>query len=326
MSLTVNHQTNDISNATGTILVNGVAVGGDNTKPYGSRGVFAGGDDPNGSNTIDYIDITYTGNATDFGDLSLQSSGLAGCSNGSRGVFNLGYVFGGSEGRSNVLEYITIASTGNATDFGDLTVARNVAGACSNTTRGVWGGGHFSTPQNVIDYITIATTGNATDFGDLLATAYGLAGCSDHSTRGVFGGGYNSDTIQYITIATAGNATDFGNLIQAKNNIGSCSSETRGLFAGGSLGTTSNITDEIDYITISTTGNATDFGNLLGSVRSITATSNGTRGVFASGNNGGGNSDFSNVIQYVTIASTGNATDFGDLTVAREAAGACSGT
>ena len=44
MSLTVNHQTNDISNATGAILFNGVAVGGDNSPVwYGARSVLAGG-------------------------------------------------------------------------------------------------------------------------------------------------------------------------------------------------------------------------------------------------------------------------------------------
>ena len=50
-----------------------------NIKNYGtwptsalSRGLFMGGEDPNGAvNAIDYITISATGNATDFGDLSL---------------------------------------------------------------------------------------------------------------------------------------------------------------------------------------------------------------------------------------------------------------
>ena len=62
---------------------------------------------------------------------------------------------------------MTIASTGDAADFGDLTVARLQSfGGMSDTTRGVFGGG--TNPDNVtIDYITIATTGNAADFGDM---------------------------------------------------------------------------------------------------------------------------------------------------------------
>jgi hypothetical protein len=80
----------------------------------------------------------------------------------------------------NVIDYVTIATTGNATDFGDLTLARfNLAG-CSSTTRGLFGGGYAgSDVTNVIDYITIAATGNATDFGDLSVARQKLAACSN---------------------------------------------------------------------------------------------------------------------------------------------------
>jgi len=80
-----------------------------------------------------------------------------------RGVF----VGGFDTANSNVMDYITIATTGNATDFGDLTVARRYINGCASTTRGVFGGGFDTANSNVIDYITIATTGNATDFGDM---------------------------------------------------------------------------------------------------------------------------------------------------------------
>ena len=41
----------------------------------------------------------------------------------------------------NTIEYVTIASTGNATDFGDLTAARKWWRRCIFTTRGVFAGG-----------------------------------------------------------------------------------------------------------------------------------------------------------------------------------------
>ena len=44
-------------------------------------------------------------------------------------------VSGGSY--SNVMNYVTIASTGNATDFGDLTVARDAMGATSSAHGGL---------------------------------------------------------------------------------------------------------------------------------------------------------------------------------------------
>ena len=38
---------------------------------------------------------------------------------------------------SNVLNYVTISSTGNAQDFGDLTVARDALGATSSAHGGL---------------------------------------------------------------------------------------------------------------------------------------------------------------------------------------------
>ena len=96
---------------------------------------------------------------------------------GDRGVFG-----GGHDGaNSNVIGYITISSTGSATDFGDLTVARYALGATSNgtTDRGVFGGGYTASHSNVIDYITISSTGSATDFGDLTVARGYLAATSD---------------------------------------------------------------------------------------------------------------------------------------------------
>jgi hypothetical protein len=97
---------------------------------------------------------------------------------GGRGVFGGGF----AGGYSDVIDYVEIGSTGNATDFGDLTVARYGPASCSSSTRGLFAGGGIpsgSGVSNVIDYVTIASTGNATDFGDLTVTRYTHAGCSD---------------------------------------------------------------------------------------------------------------------------------------------------
>ena len=71
---------------------------------------------------MDYITISSTGNATDFGDLSFLASGWSGTSNttNERGIFAGGY----DGSNTNLIEYITINSAGDSTDFGDLTVAR----------------------------------------------------------------------------------------------------------------------------------------------------------------------------------------------------------
>ena len=72
------------------------------------------------------------------------------------------------------------ASTGNATDFGDLSVISLYCGAVSNLTRGVFAGGYNTSWQlvNTMEYITIASTGNSTDFGDILHARHSPNGCS----------------------------------------------------------------------------------------------------------------------------------------------------
>jgi len=220
-----------------------------------------------------------------------------------RGICAGGYI---NQSSSNIMEYITIATTGNSTDFGDLTVGRYGASGTASATRGVFGGGYASGNSNVMDYVTIATTGNATDFGDLTQGRSESPSHMTNRTRGIFGMGYSTNqTMDYITIDTTGNASDFGDGTQARYSTMSCSNETRGLTAGGRNGsTTYNI---IDYVTIATLGNATDFGDLsAGARRSGMGLANATRGVFA----GGSSTD---IMDYVTIATTGNATDFGDL-------------
>lgn len=217
----------------------------------------------------------------------------------------------------NVIQYVTIATLGNAIDFGDLTVARWGLGACASSTRGVFAGGSGT---NVIDYVTILTSGNAIDFGDLTRTATTrIEGCAS-STRGVFGGGGTggpgSSVMDYITIASTGNAINFGNLLYNTEGPSSFSSPTRGVFAAGySNGVSPNDQANINYITIASTGNALNFGNLIQGRQGSAGCSNSTRGLIGGGYANPPASVFG--IEFVTIASIGNGTNFGNLTVNR---------
>ncbi len=130
------------------------------------------------------------------------------------------------------MEYITIASTGDATDFGDLTDARRYISGCSSSVRGVFYCGNQPSGSEVIDYITIASTGDATDFGDPASTPNTDSfGCGvSNNTRGVFAGRASPrETIEKVTIASTGNATDFGDLTDAKTFGASCSNGHGGL-------------------------------------------------------------------------------------------------
>jgi len=217
-----------------------------------------------------------------------------------------GLFLGGSGATDRItISYVTIATTGNATDFGDVSADSEQSTGCSSSSRGIMIRGDG---KDSMEYVTIASTGNATDFGDTTIVSYWPA-ATGNQTRGVIKvGNYDVNNIDFITIATTGDATDFGDRTVVSRSSGACSSPTRGLFAGGD--TSGGRLDVIDYITIASAGNATDFGNLTEAREELRGCSNSTRGIFFSGD---GSSAAKTRIDYVTIASTGNATDFGDV-------------
>ena len=74
------------------------------------------------------------------------------------------------------IEKIEIGTTGNSTDYGDLSVSRTGLGSCSSVTRAVFVGG---STVNTMDYVEFSTAGNALDFGDLGIAKLEMAGTSD---------------------------------------------------------------------------------------------------------------------------------------------------
>ncbi len=236
------------------------------TSSYSSstRGIWAGGEPT--TNIIQYVTIATTGDATDFGDLTLARRFCTGTSSATRGL-----TAGGNESPPsspypsvNVIDYTTIASAGDATDFGDLLGKRSGPGALSSPTRALFAGGYSNgspaAATNDITYVEIATTGNSADFGDLTNTRRYLAGVSSN-TRGVFGAGSTpsqNNTIDYITIASTGNATDFGDTTIANEHRAGISNSIRGVWAGQGSPAAGNT---IDFVIIATTGDAKDFGD-----------------------------------------------------------------
>jgi len=293
---------------------------GDTSQRGRGRGVIGGGFTPTLVKTVQYIEIQSSGTSVDFGDKTDTRYAATAVSSTTRGVMAAGHSSSSSPYPVvNTMDYITIATTSNAIDFGDVVVAAaNKTGTCNNT-RGVIIGG-FNPSTKAMDYITIATTGNAADFGDSIHGYYGMnqGGVVNSPTRGLFGGGNDNtyvNSIQYITIATLGDATDFGDLTHTNGyfNVGACS-ETRGLFMGGSdIDSPYATVNTIEYVTIATTGSATDFGDLTLGRYTGEGVSNGTRGVFCGGATGPAAPNAVNNIDYITIATTGNAADFGDM-------------
>ena len=239
-----------------------------------TRGIFAGGDiTPSAyrDHAIDYITISTTGDAKDFGDITdgFNGHGTFHVSDNTRGV-----VGGGNHSPlpyNNNIEFMTIATTGNSNDFGDLTNPMYGVNAAGSPTRGVISAGDMSPSSNFYQYITIQSGGNAVRFGDASQLNSG-GGSVSNAVRGVFTVTTGSTpVIEFVTIATTSSATNFGDLDSGVSGssstrrfqCGACSL-TRGLFAGGYMNSDNTYAplNRIDYITIATTGSSQDFGDL----------------------------------------------------------------
>jgi hypothetical protein len=294
----------------GRKLLVGNVFWGDGT----NRALWAGGENNSSikQNVIQWFQMSTSGTAYDFGDLTVARASLASCASSTRAVFSGGTsssVYGSNDG---TIDYVGFSGRQNAVNFGTMSISRTLHFSHSSSTRGIFAGGYSGaaspsgTVQGNIEYITIASTGNGTSFGSLVTSRH-QAGGSGSTTRAVFGGGdngspgysaTNQNQIDYITIASTGNATSFGIIISAARGVASCSSNTRALFFGGI--TSSGASTTIQYITIASTGNAVTFGDL----------SSGNYGGNATSNNIYGYIGFARVINYVTIASLGNTTSF----------------
>ena len=234
---------------------------------------------------------------------------------GARALFTGGQ----APGDTDTIDFITISTTGNSQDFGNLTSNLSNTGSGASRTRGLICGGEPL--RNDIEFVTFSSTGNATDFGaNLSGNRRGPQNVSS-ATRTCVAGGYTAGSpyprtaaIDYLTMASTGvGGQDFGDLtngVRLFNGGMSCNSTTRGIWIGGS--DPSSGTSHMDSITIATLGDSTDFGD-CSSGMGMKGNCNATRGVWA----GFHTPAVTNIIEFVYIATTGNTQDFGDLTQAR---------
>ena len=295
---------------------------GNTTDRGRGRAVFMGGSQtpntPKIMDTIDYVEMTTSGVGVRFGSLTTTCSQSSAFASSTRGINAGGSTSAPGDNQTNIIEFVTIATEGNGTDFGDLdTVHRRFGGGGhSSQTRGIITGGSGDSPgeTNVIQFVTIASIGNATDFGDLLNPKDNMMSKNGSSTRMLICGGRDytpsatvTNVIEFLTIATTGNSADFGDLTQARYAGTGCGSATRGVIAGGQTPTYVNT---IDFVTIASAGNATDFGDLISTTSFLAGASNSIKGIFA----GGATPTKLSTIQSIEIATTGDAVAFGDNT------------
>jgi len=206
--------------------------------PFGlsnaTRGIAGGG---SFGNTVDYITMASTGTVATFGTLTPSNLGTyqSACMTPTRGVYHQSLKPSPYAG-STFLGNITIATTGDSTQFGDLSQERANIACLSNPTRGIFTGGYQAPAPNYtssMEYVELTSGGNAVFFGDLSAAMKDLNGNCTSPTRAVLAGGYAApvflNTIQYVNIQTLGDAVDFGDLLNPRIYKSSISNAHGGL-------------------------------------------------------------------------------------------------
>ena len=295
---------------------------GADTEP-GARGVFVGGYIGSGPtlNTAnsDYINIASTGDAQNFGDLAQGLRYAAGCSSNTRGLTFSGY---NGTAYSTTIYKTTIASTGSHASFGDVTPAGRLGHSCwSSQTRAIMFSGAVPGAQDgKIKYVTIASEGDTVDFGDLTSYNFRYGSSTGNRTRAIAMGGFQDtplttgavNTIQFVTISTLGNGQDFGELTVASSDGNG--STSNGIISVVALRDNSFSSTTLDQLRPNILSNSYSFGDLSASrvySPNHSCMSSPTRGIF-----GGGVASPAtptDVIDYVSFATEGNAVDFGDM-------------
>ena len=247
---------------------------------------------------------------------------------GTRGVLGSGRSEGGgSQTTVNNIQFINIATTGNAVDFGDVIDPNSRGGGTmSSRTRGI-----ITRPSDdaTLEFITISSTGNSAEFGEDTIARNGAI--MSNQTRGInaSGGPGAVNGISYVTIAQLGNAVDFGDVTLGTGIYGTSGlgNATRGIILAGRIAP-SPMSDgnTMHYITMSTLGNSADFGDVsAGGIYAAGTAANATRGLIL-GIRSGGQPAQSNFIDFVNIASLGNSVRFGELNKSNDPYASYNGT
>ena len=313
-----------------------VPVGPTTYRGNRGRGIFASG--MIGSpltrvKNIDYINIASTGSAAQWGEIITNGMALAGgASNSIRGAYCGGFEGLPTNARISTIQALNIPTNGDIFDFGDLKWTSQQLSGVGNNTRGIYTNGYAYpnmspvNPNNSLNQsytmIEFMSSANRTDFGEIIMNA----ACRDVATcetpiRGYFAGGegtgFDSPTHnKKITIkgfANDSESLNFGELSTMSQRGAAVGSGTRGVFVIGSAHPA--ITNTLEYITLTTLGNSLDFGDATTTKTTINnnAASNTIRGVYHIGRRTSPGDAVTN-LDYITIATTGNAIEFGDLT------------
>tara|TARA_S200000501_G_scaffold372346_1_gene417187 strand:- start:747 stop:1667 length:921 start_codon:yes stop_codon:yes gene_type:complete len=221
-----------------------------------------------------------------------------------------GGVFSGTyKSDMNIMD---IATTGSAVDFGNASKAATFSSGMASATRGVFKQGRSPSTTGIMEYVTFSSGGGVAEFGSDEGIQQDSSASSADGVRGIFGNGTGYDAvIRSINIASTGDSSTFGTLTSGRYMGGGAggASPTRGFFFGGLISGQPAGEKIIETVTFASGGEATKFGELTVGRRAIAAVTNNTRAVSCSGD-----TPATNTMDFIVMATEGNATDFGDIT------------
>jgi|TARA_B100000035_G_scaffold297483_1_gene290291 hypothetical protein len=321
-----------IYNTNGWVYANGSApAAGGGGEWYGDRAIYSGGFyQPvydNHATTMQYWSISTTSNASTFGYLTIKRYNMGAVSNKTR-MCQIGGWYASPWTRRDEIDYVTVASTGNATDFGDISVGGtgDVGADGDSWGRGVFMGATGSGGYSALEYITIDTTGNSSTFSNMTissspGTPMEIAGDGTYKLQMFVSG---TDVYVWNMGTTGSAAVDKGEDLYASHNgyAGSCGDDTYVARAGSTSGA-----QHISRITTQTLGGSIDFGDMVGNsggeYSSLTCDNNTSRCIIAGRHWMPYNR---NDINYFDITTASNASDFGDLTATNAGGGMACGS
>ena len=216
-----------------------------------------------------------------------------------------GYQTAGHPNTTVINKYSFASATTNASNIGNLTVARHAPCGNSSKSFGYTCGGNTSPAVDIIDKFSFTTDGDATDHGDLsVSRAYPSEPGQTSSTHGFTSGGYSStpvNTIDKFAFDSNGDATDHGDLSTARTSSYGKSSSTHGYAVYDSI---------MDKFSFASNTTATDVG-----AASITPRRTGAGQSSSTHGYACGQEPANNVIDKFAFVSEGTMTDVGNLTV-----------
>ena len=253
-----------------------------------------------------------TADSSNFGQIVRVAADSAGTYLDSGSTFYVSYV--------NQWKQVLFSGDSDVTQFAPAFQGRNF-GYTS-------GGKNDPTVSNVIDKFPFASDANASDVGDLTAGRYRISGNSSAENGYTVGGlpdftpgpAYYSTglIIDKFPFASDGNATDVGDITVSKRDTTGQSSSENGYVSGGRINEPNTTTNVIEKFPFATDANATDVGDLSqGRYGKPAGQSSTDNGYTSGGHNTVSVSTVYDIIDKFSFSSDGNATDVGDLTVAR---------